>query len=178
MAVQTQRRVAWCLKPSILRRRRVVPLVLARNCLFKTGLPDIVRWPHFCSADRAAWCAQLLSRWRCIATDRHRAATPSLLEALGASAFRANLSARLPPAAAATAALPAAQLLALAEAEWRVAEVKGAVCIIIFPAVRFTREAENCGRMFTPRERSGRRTDPTDPVRSCTTSTRGARPRR
>ena len=54
----------------------------------------------------------------------HAAATPSLLRALDEPAFRANLSALLGPAAggAAVAALPAAALLARAEAEWAVAE--------------------------------------------------------
>ena len=67
---------------------------------------------------------QLLARWRTESASRHAAATPSLLRALDEPLFRSNLSALLGPAAggAAVAALPAAALLARAEAEWAVAE--------------------------------------------------------
>ena len=65
---------------------------------------------------------QLLARWRTESASRHVTATPSLLRALDEPAFRANLSALLGPGGAAVAALPAAALLARAEAEWAVAE--------------------------------------------------------
>ena len=58
-----------------------------------------------------------------MASERHTAATPELLRALDSPAFRANLSALLPPGSSSVAALPAVELIARAEAEWNVAEV-------------------------------------------------------